>query len=101
MRGGAVCRALARGLALPALRVRLAQQLRSRGPALLAVECSRSSSSLISGTAFEATKLPLRRWFLAMHLLTQAKNNVSALELRRHLGVCYKTALTMSTSSWR
>jgi len=30
-----------------------------------------------------------------MHLLTQAKNNVSALELRRHLGVCYKTALTM------
>lgn len=27
-----------------------------------------------------------------MHLLTQAKNNVSALELMRHLGVCYKTA---------
>ena len=30
-----------------------------------------------------------------MHLLTQAKNNVSALELKRHLGVCYKSALTM------
>jgi hypothetical protein len=30
-----------------------------------------------------------------MHLLTQAKNNVSALELRRHLGVCYKTAWLM------
>ena len=30
------------------------------------------------GTMFEATKLPLSRWFLAMHLLTQAKNNVSA-----------------------
>jgi hypothetical protein len=27
-----------------------------------------------------------------MHLITQAKNNVSALELKRHLGVCYKTA---------
>ncbi len=26
-----------------------------------------------------------------MHLLTQAKNNVSALELTRHLGVRYKT----------
>ena len=52
-------------------------------------------SSLTSGTVFEATKLPLKRWFLAMHLLTQAKNNVSALELRRHLGVCYKSALTM------
>ena len=31
-------------------------------------------------------------WFLAMHLLTQSKNNVSALELMRHLGVCYKSA---------
>jgi len=27
-----------------------------------------------------------------MHLLTQAKNNVAALELMRHLGVCYRTA---------
>jgi hypothetical protein len=34
-----------------------------------------------SGTVFEATKLPLTRLFLAMQLLTQAKNNVSALEL--------------------
>jgi ribosomal protein L37AE/L43A len=48
--------------------------------------------SLISGTVFEATKLELTRWFLAMHLLTQAKNGVSALELKRHLGVCYRTA---------
>jgi hypothetical protein len=52
----------------------------------------RHQSSLISGTIFEATKLPLSRWFLAMHLLTQSKNNVAALELMRHLGVCYKTA---------
>jgi ribosomal protein L37AE/L43A len=57
-------------------------------------QCSacRSQCSLISGTIFESTKLPLTHWFLAMHLLTQAKNNVSALELKRHLGVCYKTA---------
>jgi len=48
--------------------------------------------SIISGTVFEATKLPLTRWFLAMQLLTQSKNNVSALELKRHLGVCYRTA---------
>lgn len=27
-----------------------------------------------------------------MHLLTQSKNNLAALELMRHLGVCYKTA---------
>lgn len=48
--------------------------------------------SVTSGTIFEATKLPLRRWFVAMHLLTHSKNNVSALELKRHLGVCYKSA---------
>jgi ribosomal protein L37AE/L43A len=55
----------------------------------------RHQSTLISGTVFEATKLPLTCWFVAMHLLTQAKNNVSALELKRHLGVCYKTAWLM------
>ena len=48
--------------------------------------------SVLSGTIFEASKLPLTSWFLAMQLLTQSKNNVSALELKRHLGVCYRTA---------
>jgi ribosomal protein L37AE/L43A len=52
----------------------------------------RHQCSVIAGTIFESTKLPLNRWFLAMHLLTQAKNNVSALELKRHLGVSYPTA---------
>jgi transposase-like protein len=52
----------------------------------------RHQCSVTSGTIFESTKLPLMRWFLAMHLLTQAKNNVSALELKRHLGVSYPTA---------
>jgi hypothetical protein len=49
-------------------------------------------TSLISGTIFEASKLPLSRWFLAMQLLTQSKNNVSALELKRQLGVNYRSA---------
>jgi ribosomal protein L37AE/L43A len=48
--------------------------------------------SLISGTIFESTKLALSRWFLALQLLTQSKNNVSALELMRQLGVCYRSA---------
>ena len=44
----------------------------------------REQTTVTCGTIFQATKLPLTRWFLAMHLLTQAKNNVSALELKRH-----------------
>lgn len=57
-------------------------------------QCSacRTQTTATCGTIFQATKLPLTTWFLAMHLLTQAKNNVSALELKRHLGVRYKTA---------
>lgn len=52
----------------------------------------RHQTSLISGTIFQGTKLPLRKWFLAMYLLTQHKKGVSALQLSRDLGVNYKTA---------
>lgn len=55
----------------------------------------RHQTTVTAGTIFEATKLPLTRWFIAMHLMTQAKNNVSALELKRHLGVRYKSAWLM------
>jgi hypothetical protein len=52
----------------------------------------RHQTTLISGTLFEGTKLPLRSWFLALYLLTSTKTNLSALELKRHLGVRYRTA---------
>ena len=44
------------------------------------------------GTIFHGTKLPLRTWFLAIYLLTQRKNSISALQLSRELGVSYNTA---------
>jgi ribosomal protein L37AE/L43A len=52
----------------------------------------RKQTSLTAGTIFEATRLPLRLWFLGIYHLTQPKNNVSALELKRLLGVSYKAA---------
>src|SRR5271156_3398606 len=57
-------------------------------------QCSRCQyqTTLIAGTIFENTKLPLTTWFLAMHLLTQSKNNVAALELKRQLGISYPSA---------
>lgn len=60
-------------------------------------QCSscREQITATCGTILQATKLPLTRWFLGMYLLTQAKNNLSALELKRHLGVRYKTAWLM------
>jgi len=52
----------------------------------------RHQTTVTAGTIFASSKLALTTWFLAMHLLTQAKNNVSALELRRQLGVNWRTA---------
>jgi transposase-like protein len=45
-----------------------------------------------SGTRFHASKLPLTQWLQAIHLLTRNKNHLSALSLKRHLGVAYATA---------
>ena len=39
---------------------------------------------------FDAVKLRLLHRFLAMHLRTESRNTVAALELMCHLGVCYK-----------
>lgn len=52
----------------------------------------RHQTSLTAGTVLEGTKLPLRTWFLAMYLISQAKTGLSALALKRHLGVSYRTA---------
>jgi hypothetical protein len=51
--------------------------------------------SLLAGTVFDNTKFPLTHCVHALYVLNQTKNNVSALELIRHLGVCYRTALRM------
>ena len=54
-----------------------------------------SQTTVTSGTIFHSSKLPLTTWFQAMYFLTQTKNNVSALELTRLLGICYRTAWRM------
>jgi transposase-like protein len=55
----------------------------------------RHQTSLIAGTVFEGTKLGLTVWFLAMYLISQAKTGLSALALKRALGVSYPTAWLM------
>lgn len=65
-------------------------QLKSRK--ILQCNHCRHQHSLINGTLFESTKLPLTKWFLAIHLLTQSKTGISAMALKRELGVNYDTA---------
>ena len=49
-------------------------------------------TSVRSGTVFEKSRTPLTKWFLAMHLLTCSKNDISSLELSRQLVVKWDTA---------
>lgn len=51
--------------------------------------------SLTAGTLFASTKLPLTTWFLAIYLISQAKTGLSALDLKRQVGVSYPTAWLM------
>ena len=52
-------------------------------------------TSLIAGTLFQGTNLLLTVWFLAIYFISQAKTGLSALALKRHLGVSYPTAWLM------
>lgn len=66
--------------------------LRMRSRPVYQCNACRRQTSLIAGTLFQGTKLPLRIWFLAIYLLSQAKTGLSALALKRQLGVSYPTA---------
>lgn len=65
------------------------------GRSLYQCHACRRQTSLTAGTLLDNTKLPLTRWFLAIYLISQAKTGLSALELKRHLGVSYPTAWLM------
>ncbi len=54
-------------------------------------ECGRSYSVLV-GTIFESTKLPITKWFVAICLILNAKKGISSLQLARDLKVNKNTA---------
>ncbi|MFZ4791844.1 MAG: IS1595 family transposase [Candidatus Competibacteraceae bacterium] len=66
--------------------------LRKRGRKTFQCQNCRAQTSLIAGTLFQGTHLALTVWFLAIYLISQAKTGLSALALKRHLGVSYPTA---------
>ena len=54
-------------------------------------ECKtcKTRTTLRSGTVMHGSQLPIRYWFVAMHLLTSTKKSFSAVELQRQLGHKY------------
>lgn len=44
------------------------------------------------GTIFENSKVPLRKWFIAIYIATSHKKGISSLQLSKDIGVTQKTA---------
>ncbi len=48
--------------------------------------------SVMTGTIFHDTHLPLPKWFMAIYLMVESKKGISANQIKRTLNVSYKTA---------
>jgi transposase-like protein len=66
--------------------------LHAKGRKTFQCNACHRQTSLIAGTLFQGTNLPLTTWFLAIYLVSQAKTGLSALALKRYLGVSYPSA---------
>ncbi len=58
-------------------------------------ECGKSFTVTV-GTVFENSRVPLKKWLLAIHLMCSSKKGISSHQLHRSLGVTYKTAWFMA-----
>ena len=54
-------------------------------------ECGLHFSPTV-GTLFHDSHLPLQKWFMAISLMVESKKGISANQVKRHIGVTYKTA---------
>lgn len=63
----------------------------SRGRQVWTCQCHKQFS-VTSGTVMEATKLPLRKWLLAFHLVGSSKKGISSRQVARMLDVKIDTA---------
>jgi transposase-like protein len=64
------------------------------GKPSLIFECGKCQLhfSATAGTLFHDSHLPLQKWFAAIALMCEGKKGISANQMKRHLGVTYKTA---------
>jgi transposase-like protein len=55
-------------------------------------DACRYQFSVTAGTIFNDSHLPLWKWFLCVYLLCESKKGMSANQIKRTLGISYKTA---------
>ena len=51
--------------------------------------------TIVTGTVFGETKLPLKKWFIAIYLLSNTSKGISSVQLAKHVGVTQKTGWFM------
>lgn len=66
----------------------------NRGYKCASKECYKKFT-VISGTIYEGTKIPLSKWFPAVYLCTAHKKGISSIQLSKDIGVTQKTAWFM------
>lgn len=70
---------------------------RSHRPGLRYCNACKGQFTVTVGTVFERSKIPLSKWWLAMHLMGASKKGISAHQLYRMLGFgSYRTAWFMA-----
>jgi len=52
--------------------------------------------SIRTNTVFGESKLPLRKWYMAVYLLSTTSKGISSVQLAKHVGVTQKTAWFMA-----
>jgi transposase-like protein len=64
---------------------------KDRAGLFLCNKCRQKFTATV-GTIMEDSHLPIRKWLIAFHMMCASKKGVSALQIKRQLGVTYKTA---------
>lgn len=55
----------------------------------------RKQFTVTVGTIFHGSRIPIKKWLLAIHLMCASKKGISAHQIHRQLGITYKTAWFM------
>ena len=55
----------------------------------------RQDFTIKTGTVFGESKLPIKKWFIAIYLLSTTSKGISSVQLAQHVGVTQKTAWFM------
>ena len=71
--------------------IRCGGEVQRRNEILICTPCH-YEFRVTTGTIFADTHLALEKWFMAVLLLCEARKGMSAMQLKRTLGISYKTA---------